>query len=129
MQTSKIPKSLLIIEDSVSITYRLVRLLKEVNNLNLLGSVRNGTTGYKRIVNEKPDIVLLDLQLPGTHGLKVLELMAEEKQQSHVIVLTNNSNLYFKEKCYNLGAKEFYDKTVQFEDAVMSITKLCNETD
>ncbi len=120
-------KTLLIIEDSVSIAYRLMHLLKEINNLQILGAVRNGTSGYKRIKNDKPDIVVLDLQLPGTHGLKVLELMAEEKQSSYVIVLTNNSNLYFKDRSFKLGAKEFYDKTVQFEQAIDSINKLCNE--
>lgn len=119
-------KSLLIIEDSVSITWRLLNFLKDVKNLKILGSVRNGTSGYKRIVNEKPDIILLDIQLPGTNGLKILELLKDQEHKPYIIIFTNNSNFYFKERCFALGADEFYDKSVQFEEAIKAIIKFCN---
>ncbi|MCB0492220.1 MAG: response regulator transcription factor [Cyclobacteriaceae bacterium] len=119
-------KSLLIIEDSVSITWRLLSFLKEIENLEIIGSVRNGTSGLKRIESDKPDIVLLDLQLPGMNGLKIIETL-QDKHKPYIIVFTNNSNFYFKERCMALGANEFYDKSVQFEEAVASIKKLCQE--
>jgi DNA-binding NarL/FixJ family response regulator len=119
-------KSLLIIEDSVSITWRLLSFLKEIENLEIMGSVRNGTSGLKRIESDKPDIVLLDLQLPGINGLKIIEML-QDKHKPYIIVFTNNSNFYFKERCMALGANEFYDKSVQFEEAVTAIKKLCQE--
>ncbi len=120
-------KSLLIIEDSVSITWRLLNFLREIENLDILGSVRNGTSGLKRILKESPDIILLDLQLPGINGMKILELLANEANTPYIIVLTNNSNLYFKERCLELGANEFFDKSVQFEKAIKSIENFCND--
>lgn len=119
-------KSILIIEDSVSITWRLLSFLREIENLNIIGSVRNGTSGLKRIESDTPDIVLLDLQLPGTNGLKIIETL-RDKVKPHIIVFTNNSNFYFKQRCLSLGANEFYDKSVQFEEAVDAIKKLCNK--
>jgi len=120
-------KSLLIIEDSVSITWRLLNFLREIENLEILGSVRNGTSGYKRIQKEAPDIILLDLQLPGINGMKIIEML-DGKKPPHIIVLTNNSNLYFKQRCIELGANEFFDKSVQFESAIDSVRKLCSES-
>lgn len=120
-------KTLLIIEDSVSITWRLLSFLREIRNLKILGSVRNGTSGFKRIVNETPDIVLLDIQVPGTNGLEILEKISTTTSVNpHVIVLTNNSHFYFKEKCFEWGAKEFYDKSSQFEEAILAIKNLCH---
>ncbi|MFZ1809044.1 MAG: response regulator [Cyclobacteriaceae bacterium] len=121
-----ITKSLLIIEDSVSITWRLLSFLREIKNLEIIGSVRNGTSGLKRIKSDKPDIVLLDLQLPGINGLKIIETL-QDKDKPYIIVFTNNSNFYFKERCLALGANEFYDKSVQFEEAVAAIRRLCEE--
>lgn len=118
-------KSLLIIEDSVSITWRLLSFLREIENLEIIGSVRNGTSGLKRIKSDKPNIVLLDLQLPGINGLKIIEVLQGVKDKPYIIVFTNNSNFYFKERCLALGANEFYDKSVQFEEAVSAIRKLC----
>lgn len=119
-------KSLLIIEDSVSITWRLLSFLREIKNLNILGSVRNGTSGLKRIISEKPDIILLDLQLPGINGLKIIEQLKGNPDVPHIIVLTNNSNFYFKDRCLALGANNFFDKSVQFDEAIKAIDKFCN---
>lgn len=119
-------KSLLIVEDSVSITWRLLSFLREIENLKIIGSVRNGTSGLKRIKTDKPDIVLLDLQLPGINGLKIIEALQDDKKP-YIIVFTNNSNFYFKERCLALGANEFFDKSVQFEEAVAAIRKLSME--
>ncbi|MEQ8361493.1 MAG: response regulator transcription factor [Cyclobacteriaceae bacterium] len=119
-------KSILIIEDSVSITWRLLSFLREIENLEIIGSVRNGTSGLKRIKSDKPDIVLLDLQLPGINGLKIIETL-QDQTKPHIIVFTNNSNYYFKNRCLALGANEFYDKSVQFEEAVAAVRKLCQE--
>jgi len=119
-------KSLLIVEDSVSITWRLLSFLREIENLEIIGSVRNGTSGLKRIKTDNPDIVLLDLQLPGINGLKIIEALQDDKKP-YIIVFTNNSNFYFKERCLALGANEFFDKSVQFEEAVAAIRKLSME--
>lgn len=120
-------KSLLIVEDSVSITWRLLSFLKEIENLEIIGSVRNGTSGLKRIKSDNPDVILLDLQLPGMNGLKIIEALSNEKNPPYIIVFTNNSNFYFKERCLSLGANEFYDKSVQFDEAVQAIKKLCEQ--
>lgn len=120
-------KSLLIVEDSVSITWRLLSFLKEIENLEIIGSVRNGTSGLKRIKSDNPDVILLDLQLPGMNGLKIIEALSNEKNPPYIIVFTNNSNFYFKERCLSLGANEFYDKSVQFDEAVQAIKKLSEQ--
>ncbi len=120
-----IKKSLLIVEDSVSITWRLLTFFRGIENLEIIGSVRNGTSGLKRIKSDKPDIVLLDLQLPGMNGLKIIETLQGQKNAPYIIVFTNNSNFYFKERCLSLGANEFYDKSVQFDEAVSAVRKLC----
>lgn len=120
-------KSILIIEDSVSITWRLLSFLRDIKTLNILGSVRNGTSGLKRIKSDKPDIILLDLQLPGINGLKIIEMIGKQKDAPYIIVFTNNSNFYFKERCFALGANEFFDKSVQFEQTIKAIEILCND--
>lgn len=100
--------------------------MEQIGQLKILGSIRNGTAGLKKAQAEKPDIILLDIMLPGTNGLKIMEMLNSTPWRPYIIVLTNYSNLYFKQRCMGLGAKAFYDKSVQFEEAVAKINTICN---
>ncbi len=128
MMTKK-DKSLLIVEDSAAITERLLTLFSEIKRLDILLPVADGLTAYSRITKELPEIILLDIQLPGLTGVEILELINELNYSPHIIILTNNNNEYLKDKCLALGANEYYDKSTQFEEAVNSIKKMCDETD
>lgn len=54
-------------------------------------------------------------------------MIGKQKDAPYIIVFTNNSNFYFKERCFALGANEFFDKSVQFEQTIKAIEILCND--
>lgn len=119
-------KSILIVEDSAPVTLRLLQFLSGINDLIILDSVQDGNSALLKIMQESPDILLLDIQLPGLNGIDVLDLIKELKNPPYIIVLTNNSDDYFKDKCLSLGAHEFYDKTKHFELAIEAVRKRAN---
>ncbi|MDZ4714115.1 MAG: response regulator [Cytophagales bacterium] len=122
-----VTKTLLIVEDSESVKVRLLGFLAEIKCIKVLAAVENGNTAFWKIMQEMPDIVLLDIQVPGLNGLEILDLLRELKQPPLIIVLTNNSDDYFKERCMKSGATAFFDKTTQFEQALTAIENLCHE--
>lgn len=72
----------------------------------------NGENCLEVVKNYSPDIVLLDLMMPGFDGFSVLEKFAQKKiaKKIPVLVLTNLSELDFRNETMRLGATEYYEK-------------------
>ena len=109
------PYNLLIIEDSDMIVKRLANLLEPIENINIEGRASDGYTAVKMIKELKPDFVILDISLKFGHGIKVLEEISCMEQKPYIIVLSNLNYQYYRDKCLMLGAKQFFDKAMEFE--------------
>jgi len=74
---------------------------------------RDGDEAVKMIYSEKPDLVLLDLMLPGKNGFEVLEeiQMDEAISQMPVLIYSNLSQESDIEKARSLGASDYLVKT------------------
>jgi len=104
------PKRILIIEDDKFLRQLIAqKLLKE--GYDVLEAV-DGEEGLKKIKEEKPDLILLDLILPGIDGFEVLSQMNKEDliSQIPVIILSNLGQKEDVERGLNLGATDYLIK-------------------
>lgn len=67
----------LIVDDESPARERLKRLLVDVEEVELIGEAENGVQAVEMIEEESPDLVLLDIQMPGLDGFGVIEALAE----------------------------------------------------
>jgi DNA-binding response OmpR family regulator len=103
-------KTILIIEDDKFLRELIAqKLLKE--NYEISEAV-DGEEGIKKIREEKPDLILLDLILPGIDGFEVLSRMKSDEEISSipVIILSNLGQKEDVERGLNLGAKDYLIK-------------------
>ena len=103
-------KTILIIEDDKFLRELIVqKLLREGYEIS---EALDGEEGIKKIKEEKPDLILLDLILPGIDGFEVLSKMREESRLSSipVIVLSNLGQKEDVEKGMKLGAVDYLIK-------------------
>jgi len=82
-------KRILLIEDEEQIA-ALIKLQAELSGYKLHVEV-DGLNGYKAIVREKPDLVILDILLPGQNGLDVLRKIRNAQELRHIPVLILSS--------------------------------------
>ncbi len=103
-------KKILIVEDDKFLRELIARKLVKMG-YNILQAV-DGEKGLESIKENKPDVVLLDLILPGIDGFEVLSLMGkdEEVAQIPVLVLSNLGQKEDVERALNLGAKDYLIK-------------------
>ena len=80
-------KKVLIVEDD-NVLRRALHMKLAGSGYNVL-EASNGETGYKAIVEESPDVVLLDIEMPKMGGIEVLKKMKKNLIEANVIVLTN----------------------------------------
>lgn len=104
------PKTILIIEDDKFLRELIAQKLnKEEYNIS---EAIDGEEGIKKVKEEKPDLVLLDLILPGIDGFEVLSQMKEnpETKSIPVIILSNLGQKEDMEKGLKLGAVDYLIK-------------------
>jgi DNA-binding NarL/FixJ family response regulator len=106
---------LLIADDSELIVDRLIASLESIKGVEIVetaGTVERASEAVRAL---RPDVVILDMQMPGGSGLDVLESMKRDQVRSVVIVLTNFAYPQYKRKCFASGANFFLDKSTEFD--------------
>jgi len=67
----------LIVDDEPPARERLRRMLKDIETVEIVGEAEDGVQAVEMIEREKPDLVLLDIQIPGLDGFGVIEALAD----------------------------------------------------
>jgi DNA-binding LytR/AlgR family response regulator len=71
------PLRTLIVDDEIPARERLKRLLADLKGVELIGEAEDGAQAVETIEREKPDLVLLDIQMPGLDGFGVIEALED----------------------------------------------------
>lgn len=105
-------KKILYIEDN-SLNMRLIHKILKGRDLEILEAF-NGNTGIQMILDEKPDLVLLDINLPDIDGFEVVKRIRKlaEVENTPVIALTVNTTLGDKERCMAAGCNAYLGKPI-----------------
>lgn len=104
------PKTILIVEDDTILRDLISQKLKKAN-YDIVEAV-DGEEGLKKAKEKKPDIILLDLILPGIDGFGVLEQIKKDPEidKIPVVILSNLGQKEEIEKGMSLGATDFLIK-------------------
>ena len=78
--------SVLIVDDEPVARQRLRRLLSEMEGVQLIGECKNGRDAVAKIIEDRPDLVLLDVQMPMMDGFAVLRSLPEDAMPIVVFV-------------------------------------------
>ena len=105
---------LFIVDDSEALVQRLAASLAEVPGVEIVGSAGNVAEAAQKIREAKPDVVILDICLPGGSGIDVLEGLKQDPFPPIVIVLSNYAYPQYRRKCQQSGARFYFDKSTEF---------------
>jgi DNA-binding NarL/FixJ family response regulator len=105
----------LIVDDSEVIVQRLVAMLAEVDGVEIVDQAGTVAAASQAVRNVHPDVVILDIAMPGGSGIDVLEGMKRDQLTPIVIVLTSHGYPQYRKKCLQSGARFFFDKSTEFE--------------
>ena len=110
-------------DDSPIVRERLISLLMELPNVEVVGETRVALEAIDSIRRLKPTAVVLDISMPGGGGMSVLETIKKDDEAPLVIMLTNFSNEPYRRRCLQLGADYFFDKSSEFEKVIQVLRK------
>lgn len=115
----------LVAEDSAVVRGQLESLLGGIGGVDVVGLVEDGDSAVSAISQDAPDVVLLDVRMPGRNGLEVLRAVRGDFAGT-VIMLTNFADPLTRRLCLEAGADHFFDKSTEFRDMLRVVRELRN---
>ena len=112
---------ILIIEDESDLVQALVMRLKAEGYLT--ACVTDGTSALERAREEKPDLILLDICLPGHNGFEVFQQLRQDPatERIPIVFLTACSTVEDRQKARHLGAAGYVIKPFQWANLIKLI--------
>ena len=104
-----------IADDSLVVREHLVTMLDELPRIVTVGQAETVAEAINGILELRPDVVILDIRMPGGSGIDVLQRVKQAEVTPIVIILTNYPYSGYRQKCLQAGADFFLDKSTEFD--------------
>lgn len=117
---------ILIADDSSLFRERIKDLFKNLNNIEIIGEASDGVEAIQLIKDNSPDVVFLDIRMPGLNGMEVLRNIRSKGNDVVICMLTNFPYKQYRERCIAEGANYFFDKNMDINlllEVISSIAK------
>lgn len=123
------PKKLtvLLVDDSTVLLEKMEEVLSEVPCIRELQTALNGLEAIEMINIINPDVVLLDINLPGITGIEVLKYIKQYHPFVKVMMVTNHAKDEYRLACSKIGAEYFVDKTTEYENIPLLLEEISNQ--
>ena len=118
---AKQPIRILIVDDHPLIREGIAALLAGKKDLELVAQASSGADGVEQFRKCKPDITLMDLQMPGLHGIDAIIAIREQAPDAAIIVLTTYSGDVRVRRALKAGAQAYLLKNLLHKDLLDTI--------
>lgn len=112
---------ILIVDDQNLVREGIKTLLEKITDVSIVGDAANATVGLQKIESLEPDIVLLDIEMPGVDGLALADRIRLKFPKVKVIILSSHEDKSYVEKATAVGAKGYLLKSVSSKELEWSI--------
>ena len=99
-------------------------ILAEVKEFQIVGEASDGNTALEMIRNIKPDILILDIEMPGLNGLEIARIINDEKLKINIIILTMYKEEEYFNEAIDIGVKAYLLKDSVITELIDSINSV-----
>src|SRR5690606_22859317 len=122
-------KRILLADDHAILRSGLRLLIEGQPGLEVVGEAGDGQEALEKARTLKPDLILLDLNMPGLDGLAALPQIREQSPDSRVLILTMHDDVSYLQQALNAGASGYVLKRAVDSELLLAIeTVLRGET-
>lgn len=123
MNAATRPISVLLVDDHTLFRSGIVSLLQRHPDFTIVGEAADGVEGIKRAKQLRPDVVLLDLNMPGMSGLETLQLLLQDCPDTAVVMLTVSEEAEDLTAALAAGARGYLIKNIDADYLVRAIRR------
>jgi DNA-binding NtrC family response regulator len=126
VESSAVRKRVLLIDDDPRVRASLKMVLEPLYDILQAG---DGDEGLEMFRKHEPDLILLDVILPGTDGLAVLHTLRQESKRTPVIMLTGTKSVKTAVDAMKLGAADYLSKPFDVDELRIVIDRVLNSSE
>lgn len=114
-------KRIYIIDDSEPIRQRLIKLLADSSNVQVIGESACAQGALAAMGRLQPDVLVLDIRLPGQSGIELLRKVKQRQADLQVFIMTNYDYPEYRRQSMRAGADMFFNKAKDFEALIKAL--------
>lgn len=115
---------ILLVDDHPIVRLGLVHLIEREANLEVCGEAEDAAQAYLAVEKLRPDLVVVDISLPGANGLALIKRLQAQFSKLPVLVLSMHSERLYAERALRAGARGYVRKHEASENLVEAIRKV-----
>lgn len=116
----------LVVDDHQLVRIGTSRLLADAEGIEVVGQAASGEEAVDKVKDLKPDVVLMDVQMPGMGGLEATRRCLRADPDIKVVAVTMHEDEPYPSKLMRVGAVGYLTKKTNVEEMVRSIKKVCS---
>jgi DNA-binding NarL/FixJ family response regulator len=113
--------TIVLVDDHAVVRAGVKRLLEQEPLFEVIGEAESGEKAYQIFGELKPDVMVMDLSMPGMGGLEGIRRILMRYEKAKILVLSMHEDLSFANQALKLGAKGYLTKNTLADDLVKSI--------
>jgi DNA-binding NarL/FixJ family response regulator len=122
--TERRPVRVLLCDDVAELRAIVREVLEDEPNIEVVGEVDNGADGVLMIARLKPDVVLLDLSMPGMDGLEAIAVIRRTVPDCAIIVFSGFGADRMAARALELGADRYVQKGVALDELTAAVNEV-----
>lgn len=122
-----VPISVMLVDDHEIVRFGFRRLIETTNDIVVVGEACSGEEAYSLVLDLQPDIIIMDINMPGIGGLEAITRLCKRDPKTKIIALTMHEAEPFPTRVLRAGAKGYLSKRCAPRELIMAIQRVFND--
>ena len=118
---------ILIVDDSAAVRCGVKDLISSRADWKVCGEARNGDEGIQKTRELRPDVILLDISMPGMNGLDVARVLRQELEKAKILIMSQNDAMQLMPSVLKAGGDGCIDKSHLAAELTTVIEKISGD--
>jgi two-component system invasion response regulator UvrY len=116
--------SVLLTDDHALVRSGIRRLLEDSGRVEIIGEAESGEEGVRLAQELKPDVILMDVSMPGIGGVEACRRILQRRPEQKIIVLTIHNEQTFPKRMLEIGARGYLTKECGVQEMLSAIDQV-----